>query len=134
MLLNEVIDNIFKFDVEWNPDEGEQRHEGRRHLYKNGPKFMISRGDSNIPGKCIKFVNCVVELDDDGNLKTFRTSVFAEGFAGEFAKRREAANVLMGVYENHGWMYDNFRDIYSDSICCLNRRCYLFSVNNKSEP
>lgn len=114
MLLNEVIDNIFKFDVEWNPDEGEQRHEGRRHLYKNGPKFMISRGDSNIPGKCIKFVNCVVELDDDGDLKTFRTSVFAEGFAGEFAKRREAANVLMGVYENHGWMYDNFRDIYSE--------------------
>ena len=114
MLINEVIDDIFRFDVEFHPDEGEQRHEGRTHLYKNGPEFVLTHGDSMTPDKKIKFVNWVVELDDDGNLNTFRTSVFAEGFAGAFAQRKEAADVLMGVYENHGWKFDKFRDIYSD--------------------
>lgn len=97
-----MLDNIFKFDVEFSPGWDGEEHLGRRHIYKNGPRFILGSG------KSIRLINCVLELDEDGNLDTFRASVFADGFS------REKAKVLMGVYENTGWKYDSFRDIYSD--------------------
>ena len=106
-MLNEVIDNIFKFSVEFNPDGNDERHLGRRHIYKFGPKFNLGF-DAFGSGKGISLSNCVVELDSDGNLDTFRAAVFADYFSPDHPK------VLMGTYENIGWRTDFFRDIFSD--------------------
>lgn len=110
-MINEVIDNMFKFDVDFNPDGGESElHLGRRHIYKNGPIFKLGSNPLGV-GKSIQLINCIVELDLDGNLDTFRASVFAEGFGGKDSKE---SKVLMGEYQNTGWRYDSYRDIYSD--------------------
>ena len=105
-MINEVIDNMFKFDVEFNPGDGEERHLALTHIYKNGPKFNLGSG------KCIRLINCIVELDENGNLDTFRATAFADGFfESELSK---VDRVILGEYKNTRWKYDSFRDIYSE--------------------
>lgn len=124
-MINEVIDNMFKFDVDFNPDGGESElHLGRRHIYKNGPIFKLGSNPLGV-GKSIQLINCIVELDEDGNLDTFRASVFAEGFGGKESK------VLMGEYQNTGWRYDSFRDIYSEWP--MERRAQMRAIEKVKE-
>ena len=105
-MINEVIDNMFKFDVEFNPGDSEERHLALTHIYKNGPKFNLGSG------KCIRLINCIVELDENGNLDTFRATAFADGFfESELSK---VDRVILGEYKNTRWKYDSFRDIYSE--------------------
>lgn len=105
-MINEVIDNMFKFDVEFNPDGSEERHLALTHIYKNGPKFNLGSG------KCIRLINCIVELDENGNLDTFRATAFADGFFEDEGSKVD--RVILGEYKNTKWKYDSFRDIYSE--------------------
>lgn len=109
MLINEVIDDKFKFDVEFSTGWDGEEHLGRRHIYRHGPAFIL--GLKNGLKRCIRLVNCIVDLDADGGLDTFRATVFAEGFNEGISDKK--FKVLMGEYRNNGWRYDNFRDIYS---------------------